>query len=192
MLKRILTMTAFTLLMTMTGCVSPRDIHGLKNDQVARLYEKNTGEIAKTYVNPVLYVLYPVYGLPMDIMSIPFDILTAIQTEAARGLMGASQTIFESKNQPIQHLGAGEGLVVGFCGSFVVSRVPFAALDNIFFRHGSGDYYSLGVRMDNPNHYFFPHLSNWPFTFYEQKNLIRWAATPEGREAIQAYKNGMN
>lgn len=171
-----------------SGCVSPRKIHELDNSEVARLYEQSEGKVVETHVNPSLYLLYPIYGLPMDVFSFPLDFVAMLFNEPAQGLMNSSQNIFEEKKDPVEKLNIGEAFIIGFCGSFTVTRVPFVAVDNILFRHGANDYYTIGLDVDSPKNYFFPHLNNWAFTYYDQETLIGWAATDEGKDAIVKYK----
>ncbi len=182
-------MSALLLFMMTTGCVSPRKIHDLENAEVARLYEQAEGKVVRTHVNPALYLLYPVYGLPMDIVSFPLDFVAMLFTEPANGLLKSSQNIFDNTKDPVETLNVGEAFIIGFCGSFAVSRVPFVAIDNILFRHGSNDYYSIGLDVNSPKNYFFPHLNNWPFTYYDQATLIEWAATEQGKNDIIRHKN---
>ncbi len=188
MKNRMMILLHGVLLVFAAGCVSPRKIHELDNSEVARLYEQVEGKVVETRVNPMLYILYPVYGLPMDIASFPLDFVSMCFNEPAKGLMRSSQDIFAGKQKPAETLNIGEAFIIGFCGSFSVTRVPFVAIDNILFRHGANDYYSIGVDFNSPKDYFFPHLNNWPFTYYDQETLIGWAATAQGKEVIDNYK----
>ena len=79
----------------------------------------------------------------------------------------------------------GEGLILSLHGAFALARMPFVWIANAFFRHGSGDYYTVRIEEDNPEYYFFTHLRSWPFRPYDRQALLHWAGTSEGKAALE-------
>ena len=166
------------------GCATSS--HGLSNQELGQLYEHSTGEVCPKETNVGLYLLYPVYGLPMDIVDSPFGLLIAAPGEIAKGTGPIIKDMLEKKEED-EAINLGEAVFMTIHGVVLFVRLPFVLIDDAFFRHGSGDYHTIGVREGNPNTYFFPHLLNWPFRPYDGYRLTQWAQTEGGARRIKDY-----
>jgi hypothetical protein len=133
-----------------------------------------------------LYVAYPVYGFPMDVVSSPLDLATLLLDEFGRD-WGEEVDRFMEQKRKSGSMSLGYGTILTLYGACVVTRAAVVLVDNALLRHGTGDYYSLNLGTV-PNAYCFPHLRNWPFRQYDPTTLRVWAATEGGKKAIEAFK----
>jgi hypothetical protein len=152
----------------------------LSDEELAQRYAKATGKPAPRSTNSGLYWLYGIYGFPMDILSLPVDLVVSLVDEIGNGM----EPYCREMGKGDKSLNLGQGLIVTVYGAAAVTRIPLALADNALFRHGSGDYY--GMNMKPPKAYFLPHLSNWPFHPCDRGELEAWALSDEGKRALAA------